>query len=244
MLAGIFAHIAIEQQLQEEYGGSNGYDVRSNIKIPGGGKERTLTGDGWADLIMKANGTYYVYEIKPNSDYGRATGYDQLDGYVEAIKDIIQNGGSIGKYGQTSVGELVAEGDLFFTGTTESKFLPGATIVYYTYGDGLIWYDIVWPKPEPDPVEELDPDEILENLKNLLWTTAEVAVIAATVVALVIALGITVSGIAAVLTALIKYLGIAMVLEIINLVGRDVLESLFSDGGDSNTISNQPSCLN
>jgi len=133
---------------------------------------------------------------------------------------------------------------LNFTKIIESPLLPGAKIIYYTYGDGLIWYDIVWPKTEPDPVEELDPDEIVETLKNLLWTAAEVAVIAATVVAIVVALGITVSGIAAVLTALIKYLGLAMVLEIINLVGRDVLESLFSDGGDSNTISNQPSCLN
>ncbi len=190
------------------------------------------------------NGTYYVYEIKPNSDYGRATGKDQLDGYIAALNDIIDNGGAIGKYGQTSVGESAEYGGLNFTEIIESPLLPGAKIIYYTYGDGLIWYDIVWPKTEPDSVEELDPDEIVETLKNLLWTTAEVAVIAATVVGLVVALGITVSGIAAVLTALIKYLGFAMVLEIINLVGRDVLESLFSDGGDSNTISNQPSCLN
>lgn len=199
------------------------------------------TGNGLADLIMKRAGTYYVYEIKPNSIYGRATGREQLAGYVAAIRNIIENGGLIGKYGGTTAGERVQSGNLYFTGITESPLMPRAQIIYYTYGDGVIYYDIVW-RPDPEPVEEpaveSDPDSFIEKIENLDWEQLTIEMIEAILSYLVVVYGIKS------IAALAAMINPATLTAIIAALGIIALYTLIKDAIDNpGSTTSQPPCL-
>ena len=239
-LAGIFAHLAIEAEMYDYE--REGYDVRTNVFIPGGGQGRTKTGNGLADVVMKMNGTYYVYEIKPDSDYGRATGESQLTGYVVAINDVIRNGGAIGKYGQTSVGEASMPGELIFGGVTESPFMPRAKIFYYTSGDGVIYYDIIWREPDPEPVEEpaveTDPDSMIEAIENLDWEELTIDAIEAILIYLIVELGIES------ITALAALINPATLATILAMIGIVALYTLIKDVIDNpGSTTSKPPCL-
>lgn len=242
-LAGIFAHIAIEAEMYAYE--MEGYDVRTNVFIPGGGikvtetgiEKRTATGNGLADVVMKQNGTYYVYEIKPDTTYGRSTGKMQLDGYVYAINDIIQNGGMVGKYGQTMAGESAWAGDLVFAGVTVSPFMPDVKIVYYTNGDGVIYYDFIWPEKDPEPVTETEEEptieDILEEFNKIDWETVTAEVIISMLAALVVIAGIKS------LSALVAMINPATLAAILAIVGLAVLLSIIKDG----SVTNQKPCM-
>ena len=234
-LAGIFAHIAIEMEMYEYE--MEGYDVRTNVFIPGGGAGRTKTGNGLADVVMKQNGTYYVYEIKPDTTYGRTTGGPQLTGYVVAINSIIENGGAIGKYGQTNVGESATKGDMIFCGVTVSPFMPDVKIVYYTNGDGVIYYDLIWPEKDPEPVKETEEEptteDILEEFKNIDWGTITAEDLKKLLVALV-----AVAGIASI-AALLSMLNPASLTAIVAIIGIAALLSILKDG----SVTSKKPCL-
>ena len=144
-LEGVLAHRAIELDIQAEYS-KYGYNVQTNVFIPGGGAGRTKTGNGLADIVMKSGSEYSVYEIKPSSqDTG---GYDmnnltpgqaQLEGYINGINMNISTGGTLGKYGSTSIGERAVRGIESPCGVV---YMGNATINYYSNGDGMIYYEI------------------------------------------------------------------------------------------------------
>ncbi|SCY40197.1 RHS repeat domain-containing protein [Butyrivibrio sp. INlla14] len=156
-LEGIYAHLAIEADMKRY--AKDGYDVRSNVYIKGGGKDRTSSGNGFADVVMKKNGVYSVYEIKPISndlekiqDDELTSGQKQLAGYVFAINSTISTGGRIGKYGQTQRSERAIEGNKIII-NRELVTEVGNYVIdlsYYSYGDGMIYYEINTIKREPE----------------------------------------------------------------------------------------------
>ena len=93
-LKGVMAHIVIEADIIKNYSSETNI-VRINVPIKGGGKGRTRTGNGFADIVMKLGNTYSVYEIKPSSQdptrngnvsQKQTAGQIQLQGYVNAIE--------------------------------------------------------------------------------------------------------------------------------------------------------------
>ncbi|SFV03680.1 RHS repeat domain-containing protein [Butyrivibrio sp. INlla21] len=174
-LEGIYAHLAIEADMKARYSSATN-DVQTNVFIKGGGIDRTITGNGYADVVMKSGGIYSVYEIKPQTqDPGdisiNTPGKEQLNGYVEGINANIIAGNTIGKYNSTNRGERAFEGTTIIPGNTAIiSRLGDAPVTYYTNGDGMIYYEV--GKTKLEQKAEAFVKEVNEVKENTLRSLA------------------------------------------------------------------------
>ncbi len=146
-LEGVWAHAAIEQDVKQLYG-PQGYDVQSNVFIFNGGIGRTRTGNGLADIVMKKDGVYSVYEIKParshaNSKHWAVLDLIQVSLYVTGINNTILDGRPLSKFGQTEYGEVATYGTEVMEVRTTTQLVGNKLITVTYYSNGcMIYYDV------------------------------------------------------------------------------------------------------
>ena len=150
IIMGIRAHKAIE--VYAEYGiDLEGGAVYTEVWIPygleiGNYTYYTPTGAGRADIVYVKGEGVKVYEIKPNTDYGRITGPIQIAAYYGALmtnEKLMKDYG----YDRISKEEIITDK---FNGIVNDLYNPLIQYKIYTdkkYG-GIIFYEVIDNRPE------------------------------------------------------------------------------------------------
>jgi RHS repeat-associated protein len=140
-----FVYLLLAMNLKGKVTVDYGKGGKRNNKIPGANQDGK-GGDGYADIIFWGDDVVYVWEVKPNTEYGRTDGPADLDRYVTNLQK-----------------ELEAKGD--HRQVLPGPWLPpirnipmGNGLVVDTWSEagvpGVRFYGTKKAPPPPDPVPD------------------------------------------------------------------------------------------
>lgn len=159
--------------------------MHNEVIISGGLEEGktpyyTKSGKGRVDIVyINTEGDAEVYEIKPNSASGRATGPSQLASYIYAL-DNSKNERIKYKYDEVMTGHNLDE---YFDGAIVNDIFNSSVYYKLTMEEnypGIIFYEKIQKKPRPEEVLEKVlstvtagiPEEKMQTVEAIGWAVA------------------------------------------------------------------------
>ncbi len=185
LIEGGKAHKSIEAYAIVAGMNKGGGVVHNEVIISGGLEEGktpyyTKSGKGRVDIVyINTEGDAEVYEIKPNSASGRATGPSQLASYIYAL-DNSKNERIKYKYDEVMTGHNLDE---YFDGAIVNDIFNSSVYYKLTMEEnypGIIFYEKIQKKPRPEEVLEKVlstvtagiPEEKMQTVEAIGWAVA------------------------------------------------------------------------